>query len=86
MASYNDVRGCMITALGLTYGLEVSEIEAGLTALGDDYLLELDSKTAEFLLVAAEVVVGHRLPCPADLGQDQYASLGTVIDVALKEI
>ena len=86
MASYDDVRECMIAALGVTHGLTAEEIDAELTDLGDDYLLELDSKTAEFLLVAAETVVGHRLSCPADLGQEQYASLGILIDVVLKEL
>jgi len=86
MAGLDEVRDCMIDALGLTHGLEPHEVRAGLDELGDDYMLELDSKTAEFLLVAVEDIVGHRLPCPADLGQDQYSTLGTLIDVVLKEI
>ena len=60
------------------------EVEDAMAAQPDDYLLELDSKTAEYLLVAAEVVVGRELPTPADLGREQYASLGLLIDVALK--
>lgn len=85
MAGYDEVRDCMIDALSLTHGLGPEEVRSGLDELGDDYMFELDSKAAEFLLVAVEVIVGHRLPCPADLGQDQYATLGTLIDVVLKE-
>lgn len=83
MPDRDQVRTAMINALAVTHG--VDEVVAELDRLGDDYMLELDSKHAEFLLVAAEVLVGHKLPCPADLGKDQYATLGALIDVALKE-
>lgn len=86
MVSYDDVREAMIGALAEINGLDTTQVEAGLAALGDDYLFELDSKEAEWILGAVEVVIGRRLPCPADLGQEQYASVGTLIDVVLKEI
>lgn len=86
MSSHDDVRDSMIAALGVTQGLTSQEIEAGLSTLGGDNMLELDSKTAEFLLVAAEAVVGRPLPCPADLGKHQYATLGILIDIVMKEI
>ena len=86
MPGHDDIRSCMIAALSVTHGLDTTEIEEALADLGDDYLHELDSKTAEFLLVAAEVVVGKNLPCPADLGPEQYATLGALIDVVLKEL
>ena len=73
----------MVAALCESFGQD--EVESAMAAQPDDYLLELDSKTAEYLLVAAEVVVGRRLPIPADLGREQYASLGLLIDVALKD-
>ncbi|WP_143544417.1 MULTISPECIES: hypothetical protein [unclassified Rhodococcus (in: high G+C Gram-positive bacteria)] len=86
MPDKNDIRQCMIEALGLTNGMTTSEVAQGLTELGSDYMFELDSKTAEFLLVSAEIVVGHDLPCPADLGEDRYATLGDLIDIVVKEL
>jgi hypothetical protein len=78
----DEVRAAMIAALCEVYDPE--EVEANLAAEPDDYLRELDSKTAEYLLVAAESVVGRKLPTPSDLGRDQFASLGVLIDAALK--
>lgn len=86
MADHDQLRDCMVAALGITYDLTIQEIEEGIADRGGDYMLELDSKLAEFLLVAAESVAGHALPCPADLEPDQYASLGALLDAALKEI
>lgn len=82
MADRDEVRAAMVAALCESLGQQ--EVEDAMSAQPDDYLLELDSKTAEYLLVAAEVVVGTRLPTPADLGRDQYASLGLLIDMAMK--
>lgn len=83
MADRDEVRSAMVTALWESLGQD--EVTEAMAAQPDDYLLELDSKTAEYLLVAAETVVGRGLPSPADLGREQYASLGLLIDVALKE-
>lgn len=83
MVDRDEVRSAMVAALCESFGQD--EIENAMAAQPDDYLLELDSKAAEYLLVAAEVVVGRRLPTPADLGREQYASLGLLIDVALKD-
>lgn len=82
MADRDEVRSAMIDALCESLGQE--EVDGAMATQPDDYLLELDSKTAEYLLVAAELVVGRKLPTPADLGREQYASLGLLIDVALK--
>jgi hypothetical protein len=83
MTDRDAVRSAMVDALCEVYGRD--EVEAALADQPDDYLRELDSKTAEYLLVAAEVVVGRQLPTPAELGRDQFASLGLLIDVALKD-
>ena len=83
MADRAGIRKVLVDALYLSFGQE--EIDAAMAAQPDDYMLELDSKAAEFLLVAAEVLVGHDLPCPADLGRAQYSSLGLLIDVVLKD-
>ncbi len=82
MADRDEVRAAMVAALCEVY--DPDEVEADLAAQPDDYLRELDSKTAEYLLVAAERVVGRTLPTPADLGREQFASLGVLIDAALK--
>lgn len=82
MADRHTVRSAMIEALYEVYGQE--EVDSALADPDGDYLRELESKTAEYLLVAAEVVVGRQLPTPAELGRDQYSSLGLLIDVALK--
>lgn len=82
MADREEVRAAMIGALCEVFGTD--EVEANLAAQPDDYLRELDSKTAEYLLVAAETVVGCQLPTPSDLGREQFASLGVLIDAALK--
>jgi hypothetical protein len=82
MVDRTEIRSTFIDALYVSLGQ--AEVDAALAAQPDDYLLELDSKTAEFLLVAAELLVGRELPCPADLGKAQYASLGVLIDVVLK--
>jgi hypothetical protein len=82
MADRDAVRSAMIDALCEVLGRD--EVEESLGRETDDYLRELDSKTAEYLLVAAESVVGRRLPTPAELGREQFATLGLLIDVALK--
>jgi hypothetical protein len=82
VADRESIRQVLVDALYLSFGQE--EVDAAMSTQPDDYMLELDSKAAEFLLVAAEVFVGRDLPCPADLGRSQYASLGLLIDVVLK--
>ncbi|MEW5813086.1 MAG: hypothetical protein AB1925_27005 [Actinomycetota bacterium] len=82
MTDRDEVRAAMVAALCEVF--DPDEVEANLATEPDDYLRELDSKTAEYLLVAAERVVGRRLPTPADLGRDQIATLGVLIDAALK--
>lgn len=85
MPGRDDVRDWMLEALrdDLAFG---DELDAALAAQPDDYLFELDSKTAEFLLVKIEILTGATLPSPADLGPEQFASLGSLIDVALKGV
>ena len=85
MPDRDDIRGWMLDALRDDLALG-DEVDAALAANPDDYMLELDSKTAEFLLVKIEVLTGAKLPAPADLGPEQYASLGSLIDVALKGV
>ena len=84
MGDVNLVRSSLLDALAEIH--DRAELEAAVASAGDDYLLELDSKTAEYLLVAAEVLVGHELPCPADLHATDYNSLGALVDLILREM
>ena len=85
MPDRDDVRAWMLEALREDLALG-DEVDAALAADPDEYMLELDSKTAEFLLAKVEILTGTKLPAPADLGPEQYASLGSLIDVALKGV
>jgi hypothetical protein len=85
MPDREDVRAWMLEALREDLALG-DEVDAALAADPDEYMLELDSKTAEFLLAKVEILTGAKLPAPADLGPEQYASLGSLIDVALKGV
>lgn len=85
MPDRDDVRAWMLEALRDDLALG-DEVDAALSADPDEYMLELDSKTAEFLLAKVEILTGAKLPAPADLGPEQYASLGSLIDVALKGV
>jgi acyl carrier protein len=68
---------------GLTECSSVEEVAEALEAVPDDYLFELDSKTAEFVMVFVEDALGLNLPTPADLGREQFATLGALIDAIL---
>jgi hypothetical protein len=85
MRDRDEVRRWMLDALRDDLALG-DEIDEALAANADDYMLELDSKTAEFLLVKVEMLTGAKLPAPADLDPEQYSSLGALIDVAMKGI
>lgn len=68
---------------GLTECSSAEEVAEALATVPDDYLFELDSKTAEFVMVFVEDALGLKLPTPADLGREQFASLGALIDAIL---
>jgi hypothetical protein len=85
MPDREEVRGWMLDALRKDLALD-DEVDAALAASPDDYMLELDSKTAEFLLVKIEILAGVKMPAPADLSPEQYASLGALIDVVMKGV
>lgn len=68
---------------GLTECSSADEVAEALGAVPDDYLFELDSKTAEFVMVFVEDALGLNLPTPADLGREEFATLGALIDAIL---
>jgi hypothetical protein len=71
---------------GLVVCSSDEEVAEAVAAVPDDYMFELDSKTAEFVMVHVEGVLGVDLPTPADLGREQYATLGALIDAILDRI
>lgn len=79
MTLIDDARNAAVGAVAITYGLDITEAEAQIAALGGDDLLELDSKFAEFVIAAIEVALGQTLPTPADLGKDNIRSLGVLL-------
>jgi hypothetical protein len=79
MTAVADARQAAVEALAITHGLDVSDTELAIAAAGGDELLELDSKTAEFLIAAIELRLGKTLPTPADLGRAQIRTFGILL-------
>jgi hypothetical protein len=77
------VRDALLDGLAMCSSEE--EVAAAVAAVPDN-MFELDSKTAEFVLVHVEGVLGIDLPTPADLGREQFATLGALIDAILERI
>lgn len=84
MSDSSQVRQALLDALSVIHGSE--EVDRAIAGAASDYMLELDSKTAEYLLVAVEDLVGHALPCPADLDPTDYNSLGSLLDLIIGEM
>ena len=68
-------------ALADVEGFEVGDVEAAVAANGGDNLYELDSKTAECLIGPLTAKYGRRLPGPADLQPEQYATIESLTDL-----
>jgi len=79
----DTVRNGLISALG---ECKTPEEVADALAILDDYALELDSKEAEYAIVYVEGVLGVDLPAPADLGREQFATLGNLIDAIMSNL
>ena len=75
MTAVAEARQAAVEALAITHGLDLSAAEAAIAAAGGDEMLELDSKTAEFLIAAIELHLGKTLPTPADLGRANIRTL-----------
>lgn len=80
------VRAAAVNALADADGLTPAEVLAVLTELGDDSLLELDSKKAEVMIAAMEEVFGRELPAPADLEREQFASVGALVALVADKV
>ena len=62
--------------------LRNDQIVAAVDALGDA-AYELDSKKAEVVIAALEVVLGRQLPGPAALRRDQFNTIAALLDVVV---
>lgn len=76
---HERARTAAVEALATTHGIDAADAEAAIASLGGDDLLELDSKTAEFVIASIEVALGVTLPTPADLGRDHIQNLGVLL-------
>jgi hypothetical protein len=79
MTATQEARQAAVEALAITHGIDSSAVEAAIATAGGDELLELDSKTAEFIIAAIEVALGKTLPTPADLGRSNIGTLGVLL-------
>lgn len=79
MTDRDAIRDAVIVGLAEANGLATADVEATITVNGGDDLLELDSKTAEWIIAYAERVFGTDLPTPVELGREQIATVATLI-------
>lgn len=86
LPSRDEVRRALVEALADVEGFEVSDVEAAVAANGGDNLYELDSKTAECLIGPLTAKYGRRLPGPADLQPEQYATIESLTDLVFGEL
>ncbi|NMF28836.1 hypothetical protein HF845_10600 [Cellulosimicrobium aquatile] len=84
--SRDEVRRALVAALAEVEGVSVEEIENAIAARGGDNLYELDSKTAECLIGPLVALYGRRLPGPADLEPEQYATIESLTDLVQGEL
>ncbi|WP_440104138.1 hypothetical protein [Streptosporangium sp. H16] len=75
------IREAIIAGRAVASGDSPEDVEAAIAANGGDDHFELDSKTAEWVIVYVEQVLqlGTKLPTPSDLGRDQFATIGALI-------
>lgn len=76
----DEIRSALLQALADVEGLPLEEIVAAVDAIGDAGY-ELDSKKAEVVIAALEVVLERQLPGPAALRRDQFNTIGALLDV-----
>ncbi len=76
----DEIRSALLQALADVEGLPLEEIVAAVDGIGDA-AYELDSKKAEVVIAALEVVLERQLPGPAALRRDQFNTITALIDV-----
>lgn len=84
--SRDAVRQALVEALANVEGVGLGDVEAAVAANGGDSFYELDSKTAECLIGPLTAKFGRRLPGPADLQPEQYATIESLADLVFGEL
>jgi acyl carrier protein len=75
----NAVRDAVIVGLAEVHGVSPADVEEVIDGTGGDDLLELDSKTAEWIIVHAEKEFGATLPTPVEMGREQFATVVALV-------
>jgi len=74
----NAVRDAVIVGLAEVYGVSPADVEERIDAIGGDDLIELDSKTAEWIIAHAEKEFGATLLTPVEMGREQFATVAAL--------
>lgn len=78
----DDIRSALLQALADVEGLPLDQVLTAVDAIGDA-AYELDSKKAEVVIAALEVVLERQLPGPAALRRDQFNTIAALLDVVV---
>jgi hypothetical protein len=78
VADWSAIRDAVVAGLAEANGVSSADVEAAIAANGGDDLLELDSKTAEWIIAFAELAFGATLPTPVELGREQIATVAAL--------
>jgi acyl carrier protein len=73
------VRDAVIVGVAQVHGVSPADAEDVVNATGGDDLLELDSKTAEWIIAHAEKEFGATLPTPVEMGREQFATVAALV-------
>lgn len=76
----DDIRSALLQALADVEGLPLDRVVEAVDEIGDT-AYELDSKKAEVVIAALEVVLDRQLPGPAALRRDQFNTISALLDV-----
>jgi len=77
----NSLREALLDALADVEGVDRSAIDDAVTARGGDLMFVLDSKVAECVIAALEVVFDAQLPGPAELDCMHYSTVAALLDL-----
>ncbi|MQY27240.1 hypothetical protein [Nocardia aurantia] len=80
MIDEETLRDALVEGIAECAAVTVDEAEAAIAAAGGDFLFELDSRQAEWVIARVEYLLKlvTPLPKPADLPRNQFATLGAL--------
>jgi len=73
------VRDAVIAGLAEVFGVSPEHVEEEICSVGGDNYLELDSKTAEWIIAHAEKEFGSILPTPVEMGREDFSTIGALV-------